>query len=77
MLCCIILIFHFKSIRKNYTFNKEWFHFYVIDEARDTVLETIDSLPTKEVVKKHVEDVAQNIPSSDYVHGKIDDYVQV
>ena len=41
------------------------------------MLETIDSLPTKEVVKKHVEDVAQNILSTDYVHDKIDDYVDV
>ena len=41
------------------------------------MLETIDSLPTKEVVKKHVEDVAKNIPSTDYVHDKIDDYVDV
>jgi len=55
---------------------ESWSH-PAIDEARDTVLETIDSLPTKEVVKKHVEDVAQNIPSTDYVHDKIDDYVDV
>ena len=55
---------------------ESWSH-PAIDEARDTVLETIDSLPTKEAVKKQVEDVAQNIPSTDYVHDKIDDYVDM
>ena len=55
---------------------ESWSH-PAIDEARDTVLETIDSLPTKDFVKDQVKSVADNIPSSDYVHEKIDDYVEV
>jgi hypothetical protein len=55
---------------------ESWSH-PALDEARDTVLETIDSLPTKDFVKDQVKSVADTIPSSDYVHEKIDDYVEV
>merc|ERR1719270_1227950 len=55
---------------------ESWSH-PAIDEARDTVLETIDSLPTKDFVKDQVKSVADTIPSTDYVHEKIDDYVEV
>ena len=55
---------------------ESWSH-PAIDEAQRELLATIDSLPEKDYIKKQVSEVAENIPSTDYVHEKIDDYVEV
>mgnify|MGYP001245598497 FL=1 len=55
---------------------ESWSH-PAIDEARDTILETIDLGPTNDEMKDHVKSVADYVPSSDYVLEKIDDYVEV
>ena len=55
---------------------ESWSH-PAIDEAQRELLATIDSLPEKDFIKKQVSEVAENIPSTDYVHEKIDDYVEV
>ena len=55
---------------------ESWSH-PAIDEARDTILETIDLGPTNDEMKDHVKYVADYVPSSDYVLEKIDDYVEV
>merc|ERR1719234_1869189 len=55
---------------------ESWAH-PAVDEARDSVLEAIDSLPEKDYVKEQVSSVAEKVPSSDYVNEIIDDYVEV